>query len=279
MSRTAPVNRIIPFSLVDGPGSRCSVFLQGCNIACVYCHNPETQRLCVHCGVCVEHCPAGALSSVEGRVVWDEDACVQCDTCIRVCPHRSSPKIRWMGADDVAAIVRSYQPFIRGVTVSGGECMLHADWLCELFSRCHEAGLGTLVDTNGCVDFTGRDDLLAVTDGVMLDVKAWDPEVFGRLCGGDVSVVRRNLALLAERDKLEELRIVVVPSWNDPEATIAGIAGTLGARVAHTKLKLIRFRRFGVVGELADAASPTDERMEELAAIARNAGFTTVEVR
>ena len=58
----AVVNRIIPFSSVDGPGNRTAVFLQGCNINCKYCHNPETRKLCVQCGTCVKQCPAGALS-------------------------------------------------------------------------------------------------------------------------------------------------------------------------------------------------------------------------
>lgn len=275
----APVNKIIPFSLVDGPGSRCSIFLQGCNLACAYCHNPETQNLCVGCGLCVAQCPAGALSLDGDRVSWDSDACVQCDNCIRVCPHKASPKVSWMSPEEVAGIVRSYQPFIRGITVSGGECMLYPDWLRELFSRCKRSGLGTLIDSNGCVDFGSHGELLAVTDGVMLDVKAWDPGMFGHLTGGEVGTVRRNLALLAERDKIEELRIVVVPGWNDPEETIAGIAQVLGERVATTALKLIRFRRFGVVGVLAEAPSPTNERMRQLEALARGFGFDAVELR
>ncbi|HIX25013.1 MAG TPA: radical SAM protein [Candidatus Lachnoclostridium avicola] len=59
---TAPVNKIIPFSAVDGFGNRTAVFLQGCNQNCLYCHNPETIHLCVGCGTCVDACPAGALS-------------------------------------------------------------------------------------------------------------------------------------------------------------------------------------------------------------------------
>jgi pyruvate formate lyase activating enzyme len=279
MELTAPVNKVIPFSLVDGPGSRCSVFLQGCNIACAYCHNPETQNLCLGCGLCVEQCPAGALSWENGRVRWDKDACVQCDTCIHVCPHKASPKIEWLTPGEVFETVHSYQPFIRGVTVSGGECMLRADWMRELFALCRAAGLGTLIDSNGCVPFEEHLDLLDVADGVMLDVKAWDEGTFARLTSGDVCVVKRNLALLAERNKIEELRIVVVPGWNDPEATIAGIADALGEKTATTKLKLIRFRRFGVVGALANANSPTDERMSELEALAREAGFGQVELR
>ena len=55
-----PVNKIIPFSAVDGPGNRTAVFLQGCNFDCRYCHNPETRNLCRNCGSCVEKCPKGA---------------------------------------------------------------------------------------------------------------------------------------------------------------------------------------------------------------------------
>ena len=278
-SLTAPVNKIIPFSLVDGPGSRTSVFLQGCNIACAYCHNPETQNLCIGCGTCVEQCPAGALTLSDGVVAWDKSACVQCDTCIHVCPHKASPKIERLTPHEVFDIVHGYQPFIRGITVSGGECTLHPEWMRELFALCREVGLGTLIDSNGCVPLWEHEDLLEVADGVMLDVKAWDPAVFARLTGGDAETVKRNLAFLAERDKIEELRIVVVPGWNDPEQTIAGIARVLGDKVATTKLKLIRFRRFGVVGTLADAASPTDERMAELEKLARDTGFSQVELR
>lgn len=52
--KSVPVNRILEYSLVDGPGNRTVIFLQGCNIACHYCHNPETQKICLNCGVCIE---------------------------------------------------------------------------------------------------------------------------------------------------------------------------------------------------------------------------------
>lgn len=97
----ALVNKIIPLSVVDGPGARTAIFLQGCNIACLYCHNPETQRRCVRCGVCVPACPAGALSLQREKVAWDEARCIGCDTCIKVCPHFASPKVKWMTAAQV----------------------------------------------------------------------------------------------------------------------------------------------------------------------------------
>ena len=74
-SMTAPVNKIIPFSCVDGPGNRTAVFLQGCNQNCLYCHNPETINLCRNCGACVKTCPAGALSMADGLVSYNYKVC------------------------------------------------------------------------------------------------------------------------------------------------------------------------------------------------------------
>ena len=86
------VNKIIPFSSVDGPGNRTSIFLQGCNIDCKYCHNPETRKVCIHCGICVPGCPSKALSiDQSGKVRWNPSLCIDCDLCIHVCPHDSSP--------------------------------------------------------------------------------------------------------------------------------------------------------------------------------------------
>ncbi|WP_282741347.1 YjjW family glycine radical enzyme activase [Olsenella uli] len=275
-SERVMVNKVIPFSLVDGPGSRCSVFLQGCNIRCAYCHNPETQAACINCTDCVAGCPSGALSLREGCVVWDEATCIGCDQCIHVCGHRASPKVRLLDAGEVFGIVRDYVPFIRGVTTSGGECMLHPRFLKGLFERCRGIGLETLIDTNGTIDFEGHEDLLAVANGVMLDVKAWDNGLFRRLTGSGNATVLKNLAFLGERDKLEEIRVVVVDGWNDPEDAIDGIADTLGELVGRQRLKLIRFRRFGVIGELSSMASPSDERMAQLERRARDVGFGEV---
>ncbi|MCI2158829.1 MAG: YjjW family glycine radical enzyme activase [Olsenella sp.] len=278
MSVHIPINNIIPFSLVDGPGSRCSIFVQGCNIHCAYCHNPETQRLCIGCGACVRACPAGALKMVCGAVEWDQDACVKCDTCIHVCPNHSSPRILYLDAEQVFERVKSYMPFIRGVTCSGGECMLYPEFLYELFGMCRGVGLGCLIDSNGTVDFSEHQGLLALSDGVMLDLKCWDDAWFVSLTGTDGKTVRKNLEFLAEQDKLAELRVIVTVDRNDPEAAVRGAAGVLGEKVASTRLRLMRFRHFGVRGEMEGAPSPTDERMDSVEGLAKSLGFGTVAV-
>ena len=90
---TAPVNKIIPFSSVDGPGNRTAVFFQGCNWECCYCHNPETRNMCTGCMACVQVCPVGALQNENGKVHFFPERCVGCDTCIKPCHIGSSPRI------------------------------------------------------------------------------------------------------------------------------------------------------------------------------------------
>ena len=276
---TVPVNKIIPMSAVDGPGNRTSIFLQGCNIACAYCHNPETQQLCISCGKCVAECPAQALSIKNGKTEWDSARCVSCDHCIAVCEHHASPKIRMMTAKQVAEEAEKNIPFIRGITVSGGECMLHTDFLTELFTLVRSRGLTCLIDSNGTIPFEKNQALLEVTDGVMLDVKSWEPEVFSHLTGADLSeTVKQNLRFLAERGKLEEVRIVCLEGEVDVPQTIAGIAAEIPQHLEDFTLKLIRFRPYGVKGRLAGRQSPSTEQMKEWEKMAVNAGFRKIRI-
>lgn len=274
---TAPVNKIIPYSVVDGPGSRAAVFFQSCNIHCAYCHNPETQNLCCGCGKCVARCPAQALTMKGTAVHWKRDACTGCDTCISVCPHHASPKVTEMTPAQVWKTVAQSIPFIRGITVSGGECSLYPEFLTELFRHAKAAGLSCLMDSNGMVDLESYPELMAVCDGVMLDVKSWEEAVYTELTGASNHTVKKNLVYLAERKLLEELRIVSIPQAVDAEAVIAGIARTLRPeQVADLRLKLIRFRPFGVRGELRQAPQTSMEYMQTLESLARSHGFRNI---
>lgn len=274
---TAPVNKILPTSLVDGPGNRVSIFLQGCNIRCAYCHNPETQRMCIHCGICVPGCPTGALEKRDGRVEWDPSKCIDCDQCIKVCPHFASPKIREMTPEQVHQKVMESVPFIRGITVSGGECTQHPQFLLELFRLVKAEGLTCLIDSNGMVDLMDYPELVEVSDGVMLDVKSWDNEVYTALTGFGNLTVKKNLAYLASLNKLEEIRVVCLPGEVDAEAAIAGIAETIGPELLCTvPLRIITFRPYGVRGRLEQTPPPSTDYMQGLVQYARSLGFEQV---
>lgn len=271
----ALVNRIIPFSSVDGPGNRTAIFLQGCNFNCQYCHNPETINLCGHCGVCIGVCPTGALERVGETVTWDPVKCCLCDACLKACPNSSSPRTRKMTPEQVMDEVKKNMPFIRGITVSGGECTRWPRFVTTLFALAKKAGLHTLLDTNGSYDLSSDPSLLAVTDGFMLDVKAWDVTVHQSLCGAENDIVKRNLAFLAACGKLAELRTVVVPGVGDPEETVRQ-AATLAAG-GDTRYKIIRYRPFGVREPYkTQIVPPTDEQLNVLAELAKSCGIRDV---
>ncbi len=270
----APVNRIVPFSSVDGPGNRTAVFLQGCNFNCRYCHNPETIRVCTHCGACVSVCPVGALRMEDGEVCYDWAKCKMCDACIHACLHSSCPRIRNLSDEECMHEIEKQIPFIRGVTVSGGECTLHRDFLVALSRRVRAHGLGFLLDSNGNYDFSADGELLNAVDGVMLDVKAWDAENHLRLTGADNALVKRNLDFLATAGKLEEVRTVVAPDWMNPEETVEAVSRrlvSLGA--ANTRYKIIRYRPMGVRSEYRDQSVPAKERLNALAGRANALGI------
>lgn len=272
------VAKILPFSAVDGPGNRAVVFLQGCDFDCRYCHNPETRALCVHCGLCVPACPAGALSLEGGRVRWDAARCVSCGACIAACPHGSSPKAVSMTVAEVLSSIDRYKPFLSGVTVSGGECGLQPAFLEALLVEARAAGLPGLVDTNGSADFSSLPGVVAAAEGFMLDVKAWDETEHRALTGAPNRAVVANLRFLAAAGKLYEVRTVVVPGQFDAALTVRETARTLVAAGSGARYKIIRFRPQGVRAAWRGLPTPDDATMGALAAIALREGVREVVV-
>lgn len=301
----APVNKIIDNSIVDGPGNRTAVFFQGCNFDCTYCHNPETIHTCTGCGACVSVCPAGALTVPDlsaghgeparhdesgshgesgspnvparhGVPVWNSALCCGCDACIKTCPSCSSPKITWMSPEAVEARIKNNMPFIRGVTCSGGECTLQAGFIARLFTRTKALGLTNLLDSNGSMEFQ-EDELLSLTDGVMLDIKAFDPEVHRTLTAMDNKTVLSNAVFLAERGKLPEIRTVVIPGILPNEETVFEITRLLSPFLSagEIRYKLIKYRPMGVRQEYL-YASPDDALMQKLKTIAEGNGFKDI---
>jgi len=260
----ALVNRILPFSSVDGPGNRTVIFFQGCNFNCLYCHNPETINKCINCGLCLSACPVGALSSKGSKVSWDSKRCIRCDACLTACPSKSSPRAVFMTVERVMEEINKVRPFISGITVSGGECTLQRDFLVELFKRVHEQGLTAFVDTNGNIDFSKEQALTAALDMVMLDIKSFDSGEHIRLTGMSNENVLKNAVYLAGMDKLYEVRTVVVPELLDNRSNVAEISRLISGLDPEIRYKLIRFRPVGVIGGMKDTPVPSEALMQEL---------------
>jgi len=240
----AAINRIIEFSNVDGPGNRLAIFFQACCFKCLYCHNPETIRLCDDCGVCIAVCPQGALSVEAGIVRHDEKACVRCDACILACEKLADPRVKNYELSEVLAIIKSNKDYIRGITVSGGEPLLYSDFVTALFKETQALGLSCMLDTNGNYDFSSLQELLSYCDGVMLDIKSVDQKYHEILTGCSNENALKSLDYLLEKAKLYEVRTVLLPGQLAlNKATISYVVAKLNNRCRY---KLIKYRPQGV---------------------------------
>lgn len=271
----AVVNKIIDMSVVDGPGNRSSIFFQGCNFDCFYCHNPETIHHCIHCGKCVQGCPTKALSISNQKVIWDESLCINCDQCTDICPHDASPKTTIYSPKELSDRIAINQPFIQGITTSGGECTLQAPFLIEFFQEIKKHDLTCFVDTNGAIDLQQYPQLVELTDGFMLDIKATDPNNHFAITNSKNDQVLKNAQYLAQENKLYELRTVLIDGMNNHK-TIEDISKLL----PHHKMnyKLINYRDFGVRKQFRKFRAPSKEEVEDLQKLALSYGFEKVTV-
>lgn len=276
----APVNHIVDMSFIDGPGNRTVIFFQGCNFCCQYCHNPETIHICNHCGQCVSGCVHGALSQIEGKVFWNDELCVDCGACYKKCPYWASPRVHWMSVEEVMERIRKNRPFIRGITVSGGECSLHRDFLLALFRQAKSEDLGTLMDSNGGIPLAQDQELLELTDGIMLDIKAYDKDFHRRLTGRENRQVLQNAIDLVQMGKLIEIRTVVFKEEEESYRTIVECGNLLAPYLKNQRrdvqYRLIKFRPIGVRGEASSWETPSQSEMEYLREKVLEQGFSRV---
>ena len=224
---------VVPFSWVDGPGNRYVLFLQGCNFACTACHNPQTIPL-------------------------------------------ATSRARMVTVDQVLSEVHRTHRFLSGVTVSGGEATLQPRFVGDLFAAVKSdpqlAHLTTFIDTNGSAPREVWDRLLPVTDGTMVDLKAFDPEVHFRLTGTSNTGVLTSIRHLAGRGKLYEVRLLLVPGINDSAAQLRETADWLLSVDPLVRIKVIAFRRHGVRASARTWPEATAQQRDDWCDVLREAG-------
>ncbi|WP_028315532.1 glycyl-radical enzyme activating protein [Desulfatibacillum aliphaticivorans] len=240
MANACLITEIQRFAINDGPGFRTNVFLKGCPLKCVWCHNPETidakaqvfwkKRLCAQCGACMEACPTEAiqppidpvLAQSEGVDYYKIDLarCNHSMQCAAVCPYGALEITgKLLTVKEILDEVESDLPFYKnsggGMTLSGGEPTAHPDFAEKLLAGAKARGLHTCLDTNGYCSWDILQRLLKYIDIVLFDLKHTDPEKHKQWTGVDNALIMKNLARLTQTGVETWVRIPVIPGFND----------------------------------------------------------------
>ncbi|WP_085246725.1 YjjW family glycine radical enzyme activase [Gilliamella mensalis] len=276
----AIVNKILPFSCVDGPGNRLVIFLQGCNFRCLNCHNPYTISLCRDCGSCVQTCPYQALSFSNQKVIWQTSYCQQCDTCINTCIYHSTPMTYKYSVDDILTTIRKYLPFLNGITLSGGEATMQLPFIGKLFNAIKEANdlkhLTCFIDSNGYLHQTGWQKIANVMDGAMIDLKAWDNDVHKQLTGRDNFRVKDTIKYLVKVNKLYEIRFLIIPKQTDLQNNAKNIAKFLIDLDPNIRIRINAFHNHGTHGIARTWQLATKQQVELFAEQLKQSGLKQI---
>lgn len=279
------------FSIHDGPGIRTTVFLKGCPLSCLWCHNPESQDAkpeifftaskCIGCLFCVKICERGGHRFEDGKHIFDRSGCIRCGDCTKECyPQALEIAGRTMSSDEVMTEVLKDRAFYEtsggGMTVSGGEPMMQFDFTMALLQGARAAGLHTCLETCG---YAAEDRMLAarpLVDIFLYDVKETDPARHKAHTGVPNDRILSNLAALDSAGAAIVLRCAIVPGLNDRAdhfAAVARLAESLGGVQAvdvlpYHPLGTSKAQRLGKEPRLAVTQTPSDDTVREwLAAI------------
>ncbi|MBR5311863.1 MAG: glycyl-radical enzyme activating protein [Clostridia bacterium] len=257
MDRKARISDIKRFAVHDGDGIRTTVFFKGCSLKCVWCHNPEGigfrpqiayyENKCIDCGECTQFCSRGSHRLTGAGHFYDRTSCVQCGECAAHCLGSALIYYgREITVEELLPLLLEDRDFYEtsggGVTLSGGECLMQADFCAKLLRRLKENGIHTAVDTCGFVPRESFNKVLPWTDVFLYDLKAWDEEAHIRCTGHSNRRILENLRYLDAKGASLELRIPYVPEYNDDQMEkIAEFARTLNNV---RKVKILPYHRY-----------------------------------
>lgn len=235
---TGTIFDIQRFCVHDGPGIRTTVFMKGCPLRCGWCHNPE-----------------GLSAQIE--VQFFQEACIRCGSCsgrrqpadVALCP---SGALRYSGrqigeAELLEAVLADQGFYGRegGVTFSGGECLLQADFVAQMLRSIKAQGVSAAVDTCGCVPWQSIEKTLPFCDLYLYDIKCADSGLHRSFTGRDNAKILENLKRLSGQGKAIWLRVPLIPGFNDSPEELERIAAVAVATPGVERVTVMPYHTLG----------------------------------
>ncbi len=255
--KKATIFAIKPYEIHDGDGIRTTVFFKGCPLRCKWCHNPESFQKnpqlsflaynCVNCGRCAALCNAHYMENCIHK--FNREMCVGCGKCVSIC-HKSALTLYGydVTVDELTDIVMEDADFYKnsggGVTVSGGEPLLQAEFCADFLKKLKDNGINTAVDTCGYVEKSAIERVIPYTDTFLYDLKAIDSEVHKSCCGVSNQKILDNLKYIDSLGKKIEIRIPYVPKMNDNQ--IEKIGEFICKLKNVTKVRVLKYHNFAI---------------------------------
>lgn len=284
------------FAVHDGPGIRTTLFVKGCPLSCIWCHNPESRKgkrelairsqKCRLCGRCMEEC---SCHKVEGTThFFDRENCIACGKCAQKCYYNAltlyGKEITVEEAFEKLAEDRIFYSRGGGITLSGGEPLLYPDFCASLLAKLQKAHIHTAVDTCGEVPWNSIEKVLPFTDLFLYDFKCADSFQHEKLTGCGNERILENLKRLDQTGKPIEIRMIMVPGHNMKEEYLYKAGKFLGKLQNITSVRLLAYHsfargKFEAIGEkdtMPDVPQPTGEELQEAGRILCASGLNVI---
>jgi pyruvate formate lyase activating enzyme len=278
-------------SLHDGPGIRTTVFLKGCPLHCVWCHNPEANKIkpqlfvnaekCMSCGACVQACQHQVHRIEAGIHIIDYEKCIASGDCVRACNQQALKLVGCqMSISDVMAEVLADRAFYEqsggGLTISGGEPMMQFPFTLELVKLAKKEGIHTCIESSGFCAQERFEEILPYVDLFLVDYKITDSGVHQSYTGVPNELILSNLDYLYQHHASIILRCPIIPEINDTKTHFESISklGTKYPRL--TAIEILPYHDMGnskrasigvpmtLVGLKSTSAETTSEWLNEL---------------
>ena len=239
------------YAINDGPGIRLTVFFKGCNLSCKWCHNPEsispkvqkmyTASKCIGAEKCISNCPNNALELTQNGIVTNTDLCNLCGKCAEVCPTKAFEMLgeqislnALMKKIDREAIF--FDQSGGGVTFSGGEPLMHANYLLKILKECGKRFYHRVVDTTAFIKLETLLEVAEHTELFLIDLKHMDSETHKEFTGVNNALILSNITELAKTKCDIIFRMPLIKGVNTAHKNVENTANFINSLHGNRKL-------------------------------------------